>query len=147
MARPRAPHGTYAAYKRHLSEKTEVCAPCAAAQRQRTSEIAEARKSDRPKPVTLTIVDAPPTQAATDAAKKAAESGPSRLEVLREAQDLAKAALSFVAGDDPAKIAPLLRETREIAREIAEIESTEASQSVSLADQLAAARAARKANA
>lgn len=32
MPRPKAPHGTYAAYKRHLKEDTPVCGPCRQAQ-------------------------------------------------------------------------------------------------------------------
>ena len=32
MPRRKSPHGTYAAYKRHLSENTPVCGPCRQAQ-------------------------------------------------------------------------------------------------------------------
>lgn len=38
MPRPKAPHGTYAAYKRHLKEDTTVCGPCRQAQSDHDSE-------------------------------------------------------------------------------------------------------------
>lgn len=151
MARPKAACGTYSAYKRHLREKSKVCGPCEEAQRARSAEVSANRKTTRGAQRHLSLVD--PIEGAERAQKVAATtksddlSAKSRLEVLRIAQSAAALAIQVVIVDEPAKIAPLLRETREIAREIAEIEAAEANTGGSFADQLAAAAAARKARA
>lgn len=49
MPRPKAPHGTYAAYKRHLAEDTPVCGPCRQAQSDHdANQPARFGRRDRP---------------------------------------------------------------------------------------------------
>lgn len=135
MPRPKAPCGTYSAYKRHLRDGSTVDAACAAARDDRTKQVADDRRAAKRAPRVLSIVPDP------------VEPDPERLEraeVLREGLSTVRAAIRVVSQSEPARLAPLLKEQREIARELAEIDASEGAKSESLASQLAAARAARQ---
>jgi len=134
MPRPPAPCGTYSAYKRHKRLGERVDAACEKAQHERVAEVKANRKSALTAERTLRIVPPPAPRATT-----------SRLDMLREALDVVNTAIQVVATEDPTKLAPLIREKRELAREIDAIESDGANPVATLADQLAAATAARAA--
>lgn len=139
MPRPKAPCGTYSAYKRHLRDGSPVDAACAAARDERTQSVAAERSAKKfaASPV-LTLVPADPV---------ADEKRMQRAEVLREGLDVVRAAIAVVKLSEPARLAPLLKEQREIARELGEIDAAEGAKSESLGEQLARARAARQAGA
>jgi len=135
MPRPKAPCGTYSAYKRHLREGTTVDAACAAARDERTKQVADDRRAAKRLPRALSIVP------------DVVEPDPERLEradVLRGGLTDVRAAIAIVRQSEPARLAPLLKEMRELARELAEIETAGSAANDSLASQLAAARAARQ---
>lgn len=71
----------------------------------------------------------------------------SRLEVLKELLDEQRKLLPTLRQTDPARAYLLMREQRETVREIAEIQGNGQAKGVTLADQLADARAARAARA
>jgi len=140
MPRPKAPCGTYSAYKRHLRDGSPVDAACERARDERTREVAAARRAARTGKPVLSIVTAPP-EAAAD------EKPMTRADVLREGLDVVREAIRSVRASQPERLAPLLKEQREIARELGEIEAAEGAKGDTLAEQLRRARAARQAGA
>jgi hypothetical protein len=138
VPRPKAPCGTYSAYKRHLRDGSPVDAVCAGARDERTREVAAERSAKKFAAPVLTLVPADPA---------ADEKRMQRVEVLREGFDVVRAAIAVVKLSEPARLAPLLKEQREIARELGEIDAAEGAKSESLGEQLARARAARQARA
>ncbi|MBP2420011.1 hypothetical protein [Microbacterium imperiale] len=67
----------------------------------------------------------------------------SRLEVLKEMLQTSRDTIAALQGREPSRLYLLLREQREIVREISEIQGNGQVKGVTLADQLAAAREAR----
>lgn len=67
----------------------------------------------------------------------------SRLEVLKEMLQTSRDTIAALKGREPSRLYLLLREQREIVREISEIQGNGQVKGVTLADQLAAAREAR----
>jgi hypothetical protein len=138
MPRPKAPCGTYSAYKRHLRDGSPVDPACEAARNARTEQVAAQRKAAKAGKPVLTLV----------ATADSSEGTPyRRVDVLREGLEVVRDAIRAVAQTEPARLAPLLKEQREIARELGELEAAEGAKNDSLAEQLRRARAARQAGA
>lgn len=142
MPRAKAPCGTYTAYKRHLRLKEPVDDACRAAQREHdsarsTSSSARAARQGAPVPP----VEPPPPTPTTE------DGHVSRLEVLKDLLEEQRTLLPQLRRTDPARAYLLMREQRETVREIAEIQGNGQAKGVTLADQLAEARAARAARA
>lgn len=141
MPRPKAPCGTYSAYKRHLRDGSPVDSACEWARDERTREVAAARRAAKTGKPVLSIVEAASAGAGDD------EKRMTRAEVLREGLDVVREAIRVVKDTEPTRLAPLLKEQREIARELGEIEAAEGAKGDTLAEQLRRARAARQAGA
>lgn len=147
MPRARAACGTYAAYERHLREKSPVDDACRAAQRSRDaarSKSASAhasRAADNPAKASETpdtpVLPVPTTE----------DGHVSRLDVLKEQLQQSRETIARLKTSDPARVYLLMREQRETVREISEIQGNGQVKGVTLADQLAEARARRAAGA
>jgi len=140
MPRPKAPCGTYSAYKRHLRAQEPVDDACRAAQKEHdgsrsTSADARVRKQ-ADKPVATVFVPPP-------AVPLTAEGHVSRLEVLKETLEASRVLVKRLQESDPARAYLQMREQREILREISELQGNGQVKGVTLADQLADARARR----
>lgn len=143
MPRPPAPCGTYPAYRRHLRRGERVDAKCRAAQKAHDggrSTSAPAR-AQRAKPNAKAVEPAAPVVPTplTD------EGHISRLEVLKELLELQRALLPELRKSDPRSAYLLMREQRDTLREISELQGNGQVKGVTLADQLADARARRRA--
>jgi len=142
MPRPKAPCGTYTAYKRHLRLKEPVDDACRAAQQEHDATRSSSASARVARQATLLPPSVPPPPTPTT------EDGHvSRLEVLKELLEEQRTLLPDLRRLDPARAYLLMREQRETVREIAEIQGTGQAKGVTLADQLAEARAARAARA
>lgn len=144
MPRPKAPCGTYTAYKRHLRLKETVDDACRAAQREHdgarsTSAPARAARQTAKQSTSEPAFEAPPAVPLTD------EGHISRLEVLKETLETSRALVKQLQATDPARAYLQMREQREILREIAELQGNGQVKGVTLADQLAEARERRRA--
>jgi len=138
VGRPRAACGTYAAYQRHLRFGEVVDEACRRAQvvrDQRDSSSVAARLARAAAAKTETVV---PVQVAVE--EEASDFD--RLVELRVLLDLSSAGLRSLAAHQPDKLHLLLREHREIVREITVLEGTAVEGSLS--DELAAARSRRE---
>jgi hypothetical protein len=112
MPRPLAPHGTYSAYKRHLREKSTVCAPCIQARDERTADQREER---RPESMVLPpVLPAPSAAAVSDHRVK-----------LERNLELVTAAMEHVAEAEPAKLAPLSKRHSELLSELATLDGSD----------------------
>lgn len=143
MPRAKSPCGTYTAYKRHLREKQPVDAACRKAQKEHdgsrsTSSGARVKRAAAKKPADAPPVLEPPTPTPTTA-----EGHVSRLEVLKELLEEQRLLMPALRRSDPARAYLLMREQRETVREIAELQGNGQVKGVTLADQLAEARANR----
>lgn len=145
LARPKAPCGTYAAYRRHLREKTPICQPCRDAKRTDSRNRSGSAAARAEKQIARELEKAtkelfPPAPAVeADELEEV-----SRLETLTEMLEDSRRIIKLLLVTDPARAYLQMREQRDILREIAEIkQQSEAKKEVSLGDQLAAARAAR----
>lgn len=142
MVRPKAPCGTYAAYRRHLREKTPVCDACRDAKRQNSRERSNSAESRREKQVER---EAAKAAAAVPPVPRTGEGHVSRLETLRDMLEQSRELVAALKVSDPARAYLQMREQREILREIAEIQGNgQSTKGVTLGDQLAAARAERE---
>lgn len=141
MPRPKAPCGTYPAYRRHLRLNESVDDACRAAQREhdgKRSTSAGARQHRAiEKPPAPPVVVAPAAQTA--------EGHVSRVEVLQEMLQDSRELVKELRRTDPARVYLQMREQREVLRELAELQGNGQVKGVTLADQLAAAREARRA--
>lgn len=129
MARPKAPCGTDAAYRRHLRNGEAVDDAC------RDAHASAGRESRRsPASGVVFAAAALPDVPAVDG------DSPDDMKLI---VDTLRDAFKTIAQDDPTKLAPIAREFR------AAVEATQAPaaapKELSLADQLAEARAARAA--
>lgn len=106
MPRPRAPHGTYAAYRRHLREKTAVCGSCRAAQHD-TDRDRNAKKAEEPVSGVAFVPD--------DVAVEAPEADSPRIDRLRWNLRLVETAMATV---DPGKLAMLSKQHAALLEEI-----------------------------
>lgn len=104
MPRSSSPHGTEAAYKRHLRHKEEPCDACRAAHRELQKE-----KRRKENPLIAVRDDFLPV------------AGESRLDSLKRQRDLLDAALSTAVEEDVKSAAAISRELRAIWAEIDEL--------------------------
>ena len=130
MARPQAPCGTDAAYRRHLRSGESPCRACQDAHREANSKYR-----------------AHPAAVAVESVAELVDS--ERVGDLRAQRKALQLAIDWALGNDPKAVPAASRELREVNAELERL--TGASSDVrgvpSLADQLAAARAAREARA
>ena len=128
MPRPPAPCGTYTAYKRHLRNDEPVDEACRRASDERVAEQAAARRWDKPPKAESTPVDDFEGWEDFDAARREAPETPpanrTRVERLQWGLSLVEAAMAHVAGDEPAKLAPLSKRHSELLAEIEALEGT-----------------------
>ncbi|WP_336991045.1 hypothetical protein [Leucobacter sp. VD1] len=142
MARPKAPCGTYAAYRRHLREKSPVCDACRDAKRANSRERSNSAEVRREKQVAREAEKAP---VVVEPVPTTPEGHVSRLETLREMLEQSRSVVAALTTSDPTRAYLALREQREILREISEIQGNgQSTKGVTLEDQLAAARAERE---
>ena len=134
MPRLRAPHGTDAAFKRHKREGDAPCAECVAAHEATLT-------GKREKPAVEVPTEVVPAAPVTD------EGHISRLEVLQEMLQQSRGTILALRRTNPSRVYLLLREQREILAEIADLQGNGQVKGVTLADQLAEARARRGADA
>lgn len=125
MARPKAPCGTDAAYRRHLRNEEPVDDACREAH-------AAAQRSARRSPAASSALEAPPDL--TDEVD-----GDDMVLLV----DTLRKAFVTIAAADPTKLAPIAREFRSAVE--ASRPAVDAPKELSLAEQLAEARAARAA--
>ena len=123
MGRPLAPHGTEAAYKRHLRHKESPCDACAEAHR-----ALQRAKRD--------AVAAPRLPKVSDAESD------DDLVLIRS---VLRKALRDTAASDPSKVAPIAKELRAVVEAMSP--SVDPPKELTLDEQLAEARAARAARA
>lgn len=132
MARPKAPCGTDAAYRRHLREGVEPDEAC----RRAHTEAGRASASSRIRRLAATApVDTPPPP----------DAGGDEGDDMKLIVDTLRSAFTKIAEADPARLAPIAREFRAAVE--ASRATAPAEKELTLADQLAAARAARAARA
>lgn len=141
MPPPKSPCGTYAAYRRHLKHGDSVDAACRKAQQERdrkTSTSAKARVERAAKkstPPDEPLAPAPLTD----------EGHVSRVEILKEMLQESRELVKALRKSDPHRAYLQMREQREILRELSELQGNGQVKGVTLADQLAEARARRRA--
>jgi len=116
MARPRAACGTYAAYRRHLREKSPVDDACRAAARaekaRRSDAEAETRVAEAQERsgATVTSITKPDSAASTPQIDVQAE--------LHANLTLVKAAMAVVGLSDPSKLPALSKRHSELLQEL-----------------------------
>ena len=130
MARPKAPCGTDAAYRRHLREGEQPCVRCRDAHR-------AANAVHRAAPAVVGDVDVEIAELVDS----------ERVGDLRAQRKVLQLAIEWALGNDPKAVPAASRELREVNAELEKLTgaSSDAQGVPSLADQLAAARAAREA--
>lgn len=147
MPRARAACGTYAAYERHLREKSPVDDACRAAQRSRDAARSKSAPA-RAVRAAEKVAERAETPAVPVSPPLLTEEGHiSRLEVLKEQLEDSRELVKILKRTDPARAYLQMREQRETVREISEIQGNGQVKGVTLADQLAEARARRAAGA
>ena len=129
MARELRPCGTPAAYRRHLRNGEKPCLPCARAHAKAKDERAVKRR-DRESPVQLNVV---PSVTVSD---------PGDIDPLTDALDNLAAVRAAMESAVPREVAALSKRRQDLVALVVELGGKK---EVSLADQLAAARAEREA--
>lgn len=116
MARPRAACGTYAAYRRHLREKSPVddaCRAAARAEKARRADVEAAeRSSNSPERSGATV---------TNIATSSGNDSPPQIDVQAELHAnlaLVKAAMAVVGLSDPSKLPALSKRHSELLQEL-----------------------------
>lgn len=143
MPRPKAPCGTRSAYERHIRNKEPVDPACRKAQQERDRE-----KSTSAKARVARAAKKPPTEVSDEpvtAAPLTDEGHVSRVEILKEMLQESRALVKALRRLDPQRAYLQMREQREILRELSELQGNGQVKGVTLADQLADARARRRA--
>ena len=132
MARPKAPCGTDAAYRRHLREGEQPCVRCRDAHR-------AANAVHRAAPAVVGDVDVEIAELVDS----------ERVGDLRAQRKVLQLAIEWALGNDPKAVPAASRELREVNAELEKLTgaSSDAQGVPSLAEQLAAARAVREARA
>jgi len=130
MARPKAPCGTESAYRRHLRNGDPIDVAC------RDAHAAGRRNSRR------SLATSAPSAATLN--HDASIPGPEQDDMTLIVNTL-RSAFTTIAKEDPTKLAPIAREFRSAVE--ATRTATDAPKELSLAEQLAEARAARAARA
>ena len=132
MARPKAPCGTDAAYRRHLREGEQPCVRCRDAHR-------AVNAAHRAAPAVVGDVDVEIAELVDS----------ERVGDLRAQRKVLQLAIEWALGNDPKAVPAASRELREVNAELEKLTgaSSDAQGVPSLAEQLAAARAAREARA
>jgi hypothetical protein len=140
MPRVATDHGTYNAYLRCRKRPEGACALCVDAKDRRSARVSTSAKARVARQAGGTPPDEekPPTPTPTTA-----EGHVSRLEVLKDLLEAQRQLMPALRRSDPAKAYLLMREQRETVREIAELQGNGQVKGVTLADQLADARARR----
>lgn len=147
MPRVAADHGTYRAYLRCRVRPEGACAECVRAKDDRSARTSKssasriARAAAAPPPV----VDVPVPPAGDPPLTE--EGHISRLEVLKELLQEQRDLVPVLKRRDPTKAYLLMRDLKDTMRQIAEIQGNGQVKGVTLADQLAEARARREAGA
>ena len=127
MARPKSPCGTDAAYRRHLREGEQPCVRCRDAHR-----AANAAHRAASAVVGEVVVEVPePVDS-------------ERVGDLRAQRKALQLAIDWALGNDPKAVPAASRELREVNAELERLTGPVSEGVPSLADQLAAARAARE---
>ncbi len=115
MARQKAPCGTYSAYRRHRREGSEPCAACVRAKnKHNASRSVSASARERSEPVVRAQESVPVEVNSFDR----------HAELLRTLE-LVDTAIDAAIDDDPVKLAPLIRERRELIAELGPVEVVE----------------------
>ena len=130
MARPKSPCGTDAAYRRHLREGEQPCVRCRDAHR-------AANAAYRAAPAVVGEVDVEIPEPVDS----------ERVGDLRAQRKALQLAIDWALGNDPKAVPAASRELREVNAELERLTGPVSEGVPSLADQLAAARAAREARA
>lgn len=146
MPRPKAPCGTYAAYRRHLRLNESVDDACRAAQREHDGNRSTSAAARQTRAVEKTP-EPPAPPVVVPPAAQTAEGHVSRVEVLQEMLQDSRELVKELRRSDPARVYLQMREQREVLRELAELQGNGQVKGVTLADQLAEARERRKADA
>ena len=138
MGKPKAPCGTDAAYRRHLREGVEPDEACREAH-------AAARRGDRRSPAARGSLNRSKPAPKSDPASDAADADAGEPDDMTLIVRTLRKAFVDIAAADPTKLAPIAREFRSA------VEATrgpvEPPKELTLAEQLAQARAARAARA
>lgn len=147
MPRVAADHGTYRAYLRCRLRPEGACAVCVRARMERSAKVSKSSAARVAKaagaaapavePPIMPVGDAPLTE----------EGHISRLEVLKELLQEQRELVPVLKQRDPTKAYLLMRDLKDTMRQIAEIQGNGQVKGVTLADQLAEARARREAGA
>ena len=150
MGRPPAKCGTFSAYKRHLRNGEAIDEACQEAARVQSQAQTEKKRQQRPpRPPAKKPEEKPPRRRTLIeeilVSLPDVEPPCGREDVLRRGLAKVSKAIDVVFEIDPTKLAPLLREQREMARELESL--SEGPREVSLADELERARAKRSARA
>ncbi|MGM7677651.1 hypothetical protein [Microbacterium sp. A94] len=119
MARPKAPCGTYPAYRRHLRAKERVDDACREAQRNHDAGRSTSAPARQKRVIEKTPSIAPvvvPPAAQTD------DGNVSRVEVLQELLQESRELVKELRRTDPARVYLQMREQREILRELSELQ-------------------------
>jgi hypothetical protein len=146
MARQKAPCGTYSAYQRHLSERTAVDAACRRAQQVHdrggsSSSVSRVARVAAQRAIEVPVDSAPVVPIGPT--PTTAEGHVSRVEVLKEMLQESRELVTMLQRTYPARAYLAMREQREILRELSELQGNGQVKGVTLADQLADARARR----
>lgn len=143
MPRPKAPCGTYTAYKRHLRAKETVDEACRAAQKEHDGNRSTSASARVKRQVAASAPKQPAPEVSIAAAPLTEEGHISRVEVLKEMLQDSRELVKTLRRNDPQRAYLQMREQREILRELAELQGNGQVKGVTLADQLEEARARR----
>lgn len=150
MPREAADHGTYRAYLRCRKRDGGACPVCLAAKSERSARVSKSSASRIARAAGLTPgvppTDELPIEPIGD--PPLTEDGHiSRLEVLKDLLKEQRELVPVLRRRDPTKAYLLMRDLKDTIRQIAEIQGNGQVKGVTLADQLAEARARREAGA
>ncbi len=118
MARQKAPCGTYSAYRRHRREGSEPCGLCVRAKNEYNASRSVSATGREREEAAVRVEESVPVEAdSLDAFDR-------RAELLRTLEFVDRA-IGAAIGDDPVKLAPLIRERRELIAELGPVEVVE----------------------
>lgn len=140
MPRPKAPCGSYTAYKRHLRLKEPVDEACRRAQQEHDAGRSTSAPARVERAAAKARADVPDDAIPTPLTD---EGHVSRVEVLKEMLQESRELVKELRRSDPPRAYLQMREQREILRELAALQGNGQVKGVTLADQLAEARARR----
>ncbi|QOC26054.1 hypothetical protein IC744_06780 [Microbacterium hominis] len=147
MPRVAADHGTYRAYLRCRKRDEGACTACVEAKRDRAAKVSKSSASRIAAAAGAVAAPTEPPQVPVGDAPLTEEGHISRLEVLKELLQEQRELVPVLKQKDPARAYLLMRDLKDTMRQIAEIQGNGQVKGVTLADQLAEARARREAGA